>query len=214
MVENKKKDGYILETGVCALSSQMIDDLKSGNRRTTDGMRHSENFVFARGAKNSKNEVSVSIVEVVGQDELPHYNVLIIDYVNGEDGSDKIFSTNALTEEDLANCLLKIWNGLIATDLELPVSSPSTATKIDGDAELAYLKSYISGCCLDDETSVTFLYSLWIAYSLHQNLNVDSPEYEDTLMELWTALLESDDGEASHWENFDSFMSDMSRDLR
>lgn len=85
---------------------------------------------------------------------------------------------------------------------------------VDRAAEFAYLKSYIMGACFDDETSVTFLYSLWAAYCLHQNVTVDSPACEEALMELWRCLEESDGGEVSHWEDYASFEEDMCRDLR
>ena len=86
--------------------------------------------------------------------------------------------------------------------------------EIDKEAEFAYLKSYIRGACFDDEISVDYLYSLWIAFCLHHGLTVDKDEYQERMEGLWKALEESDGGEVSHWENYSSFDSDMSRKLQ
>lgn len=202
MMENTRKL-YVPEVEFEQLAKDMIANL--------NGDRLSDYFVLARGLSDKDAEVSVSLIEE--KSELDpgeaHYTIPLIDGVNG-DGESMIYHTQGLSEKSLIRLLQNIWTELTNADGQC---GPAPEY-VDKAAEFNYLKSYIMGACLDDETSVTFLYALWVAYCLHQNICIDSIDCEVALMELWKALEESDGGEVSHWEDFFAFREDMCRDLR
>lgn len=206
-MEAVKRNGYVLKADISELSKDMIAGLDE-NRKTVDGDRFSPYFILAVGEKDPEAEAVVSLIENKANLDSAeyHYAVLLIDSISGGDDSESIlYTTNEMTEADLTRLLHEIWCGL-GTD-----EAPGT---IDKAAELAYLKSYISGCCLDDEASVDLLYALWAAFCLHQNLTVDKDEYQQLLEEVYSALVESEDGNTSHWEDYSDFENAMSRVLR
>lgn len=201
-----KKNGYVLKADLTELSKNMIAGL--GEDSMVQGDRCSPHFVLAASEKYPEAEVVVSLIESKSNlsPKEYHYTVVLIDYTSGGSGEAVLYHTNELSEADLIRVLQEIW-----CDLGKEIDE---VDEIDKEAEFAYLKSYIRGACFDDEISVDYLYALWIAFCLHHGLTVDKDEYQERMEGLWKALEESDEGEVSHWENYSSFDSDMSRKLQ
>lgn len=216
-MERNKSVEYIQVTDFNTLSREMINDLTIRNDTLPNGNRFCRYFVFARGKDNSGLEVYAAIIEEKNADTPLYYAVPLVDNVSGAYGISP-YHTKEATEESLAKTLQMIWDDLSHGGSDSPdliqTANERRSLTVNRKAEFEYLKAYISGCCLDSETSVALLYSLWVAYCLHQNLTVDTPDYKASLAELWGALAESDDGEPSHWEAFSDFELDMGRDLR
>ena len=229
-MKETEKNGFLLKTDLAELSKNMIAGL--GENSMVQGDRCSLYFVLAASERDPEAEMVVSLIERKSNlsPKEYHYTVVLIDYTSGGSGEAVLYHTNELSEADLIRVLQEIW-----CDLGKEIDE---VDEIDKEAEFAYLKSYIRGACFDDEISVDYLYSLWIAFCLHHGLTVDKDEYQERMEGLWKALEEivevsgpkacpgpewellwkaleeSDGGEVSHWENYSSFDSDMSRKLQ
>ena len=205
-MKETEKNGFLLKTDLAELSKNMIAGL--GENSMVQGDRCSLYFVLAASERDPEAEMVVSLIERKSNlsPKEYHYTVVLIDYTSGGSGEAVLYHTNELSEADLIRVLQEIW-----CDLGKEIDE---VDEIDKKAEFAYLKSYIRGACFDDEISVDYLYALWIAFCLHHGLTVDKDEYQERMEGLWKALEESDEGEVSHWENYSSFDSDMSRKLQ
>ena len=205
-MKETEKNGFLLKTDLAELSKNMIAGL--GENSMVQGDRCSLYFVLAASERDPEAEMVVSLIERKSNlsPKEYHYTVVLIDYTSGGSGEEVLYHTNELSEADLIRVLQEIW-----CDLGKEIDE---VDEIDKEAEFSYLKSYIRGACFDDEISVDYLYALWIAFCLHHGLTVDKDEYQERMEGLWKALEESDGGEVSHWENYSSFDSDMSRKLQ
>lgn len=78
----------------------------------------------------------------------------------------------------------------------------------DQAPELSYILSFADKGCFDTETACNQLRSLWTAYCLHHDLDVDTSGYDHDLMTVWerTAAAEGDTVCWSDYAGFDSFM--------
>lgn len=74
------------------------------------------------------------------------------------------------------------------------------------DAELNYIKGFIQPDLLYSETGREQLRALWVAFCLHNGLEVDTGAYDSILMEIW-GLVKVYDSPFNHvdWHNFDTF---------
>ena len=205
-MKETEKNGFLLKTDLAELSKNMIAGL--GENSMVQGDRCSLYFVLAASERDPEAEMVVSLIERKSNlsPKEYHYTVVLIDYTSGGSGEEVLYHTNELSEADLIRVLQEIW-----CDLGKEIDE---VDEIDKESEFSYLKSYIQGACFDDEISVDYLYALWIAFCLHHGLTVDKDEYQERMEGLWKALEESDGGEVSHWENYSSFDSDMSRKLQ
>lgn len=57
---------------------------------------------------------------------------------------------------------------------------------------------------IGEEVAAAQLRSLWTAYCLHHNLDVDTRAYDDDLRELWDSVSREEE-DTPNWSNFDSF---------
>ena len=205
-MKETEKNGFLLKTDLAELSKNMIAGL--GENSMVQGDRGSLYFVLAASERDPEAEMVVSLIERKSNlsPKEYHYTVVLIDYTSGGSGEEVLYHTNELSEADLIRVLQEIW-----CDLGKEIDE---VDEIDKESEFSYLKSYIQGACFDDEISIDYLYALWIAFCLHHGLTVDKDEYQERMEGLWKALEESDGGEVSHWENYSSFDSDMSRKLQ
>ena len=205
-MKETEKNGFLLKTDLAELSKNMIAGL--GENSMVQGDRCSLYFVLAASERDPEAEMVVSLIERKSNlsPKEYHYTVVLIDYTSGGSGEEVLYHTNELSEADLIRVLQEIW-----CDLGKEIDE---VDEIDKESEFSYLKSYIQGACFDDEISIDYLYALWIAFCLHHGLTVDKDEYQERMEGLWKALEESDGGEVSHWENYSSFDSDMSRKLQ
>ena len=205
-MKETEKNGFLLKTDLAELSKNMIAGL--GENSMVQGDRCSLYFVLAASERDPEAEMVVSLIERKSNlsPKEYHYTVVLIDYTSGGSGEEVLYHTNELSEADLIRVLQEIW-----CDLGKEIDE---VDEIDKESEFSYLKSYIQGACFDDEISIDYLYALWIAFCLHHGLTVDKDEYQERMEGLWKALEESDEGEVSHWENYSSFDSDMSRKLQ
>lgn len=79
------------------------------------------------------------------------------------------------------------------------------------EAELEYLEKFISESCLNSEEAREQVRALWTAYCFHQALDVDTAEYDNTLLGLWNGMDKNipaavGDADWSCFGKFDSFM--------
>ena len=70
--------------------------------------------------------------------------------------------------------------------------------------ELQYIISFTGEICLDTETARSQLRSLWTAYCLHYNLDVDTNGSDHDLMDIW-AQVSATESDTACWSDFDSF---------
>jgi len=86
------------------------------------------------------------------------------------------------------------------------------ADKMSKGAELHYLLSFIAESPFDVEICRDQLRCLWTAYCFHQNLDVDTAQYDEDLRDVWDKLAETE-AETADWSDFDSFDYYMGRYL-
>lgn len=77
-------------------------------------------------------------------------------------------------------------------------------THISRVAEFDFMLSYVQESCFDEEICRDWLRMLWTVYCLHHGLEVDTSDYDNDLLELWSKLTETGDG-TSDWSDFSSF---------
>jgi hypothetical protein len=77
-------------------------------------------------------------------------------------------------------------------------------THISRVAEFDFMLSYVQESCFDEEICRDWLRMLWTVYCLHHGLEVDTSDYDNDLLELWSKLTETSDG-TSDWSDFSSF---------
>lgn len=70
--------------------------------------------------------------------------------------------------------------------------------------ELDYLLAFATESCFDTETCCDQLRSLWTAYCLHNRLDVDTRDYDLTLLEVWE-VVSAEEEDNAYWSSFDSF---------
>lgn len=80
------------------------------------------------------------------------------------------------------------------------------------NAEFKFMLDFIVESYLIEELSRDQLRSLWTAYCLHDNLDVDTLEYDEDLARLWAVASEVGDG-TTEWSDYESFGHFMSRYL-
>lgn len=78
--------------------------------------------------------------------------------------------------------------------------------------ELQYIISFAEESRFEMEPVHSQLRSLWTAYCLHQNLDVDTGKYDHDLMAIW-AQVSATESDTACWSDFDSFDAFMSADL-
>lgn len=78
--------------------------------------------------------------------------------------------------------------------------------------ELQYIISFAEESRFEMEPAHSQLRSLWTAYCLHHNLDVDTSKYDHDLMDIW-AQVSATEGDTAYWSDFDSFDAFMSADL-
>ena len=83
---------------------------------------------------------------------------------------------------------------------------------IDKTADFDYLLFYAAGACLDEDICRDRLRMLWVAFCLHQNLDVDTLQYDEYALQLWEKIQETGDG-ASEWEDYNGFSNVLARYL-
>lgn len=86
-------------------------------------------------------------------------------------------------------------------------------TTISKEAELNYLRKAANESCFNSEEARNQLRSLWTAYCFHQNLDVDTAEYDSTLLYLWNEIDKNvpcavGDADWSDFDHFDLFMGE------
>ena len=74
--------------------------------------------------------------------------------------------------------------------------------------EFVFLARFAEEAFIGEETVAAQLRSLWTAYCLHHNLDVDTREYDDDLRELWSSVSREEE-DAPNWSDFGSFDSFM-----
>lgn len=81
--------------------------------------------------------------------------------------------------------------------------------RISKKAELDFLLSFVEQNCFDDELSCDWLRMLWTSFCLHQNLDVDTLEYDKCLGQLWARMegVEDDSGDWADEASFSIFMA-------
>lgn len=81
------------------------------------------------------------------------------------------------------------------------------------NTEMNFLLNFIAETTMSREISRIKLQVLWIAYCIHTDLEIDSPEYVDILRCVWDVLVASavSDSELSNpdWKSFYSFYDFM-----
>ena len=79
--------------------------------------------------------------------------------------------------------------------------------------EFGYLINFIAGeKAIDSIEGMGQIRSLWTAYCLHQNLEVDTAEYDNRMMEMWSVMRGNEKIPYSSNE-YERFYNDMSRCL-
>lgn len=61
-------------------------------------------------------------------------------------------------------------------------------TKSEKDRELTFIQEYIAGAVLEDDICCNQLRSLWTAYCLRYDLDVDTSAYDKDLLSLWREI--------------------------
>ena len=60
--------------------------------------------------------------------------------------------------------------------------------------------------CLDAEVVKKQLHSLWVAYCIHANYDVDTAPYDNDLMEIWDVVSKNPTNSFSDYDSFDMYM--------
>lgn len=68
-------------------------------------------------------------------------------------------------------------------------------------AELKYLNGFAASNTIETETEAEQFRSLWTAFCLHQNIDVDTSEYDSCLRHLWEFIQD----ETELWSDFNQF---------
>lgn len=71
-------------------------------------------------------------------------------------------------------------------------------------AELDYIFNFINEGFFDQDIECDQLRSLWTAFCLHNNLDVDTVEYDNILFEIWESVASTEKDNA-FWDDFCSF---------
>ena len=80
-------------------------------------------------------------------------------------------------------------------------------SKPDVGVEFDYILQFIAGEeCLDGEVVQEQMRSLWTAYCLHANYDVDTAPYDNNMRELWNAVYENSANPFPDFDAFDTFM--------
>mgnify|MGYP005837969509 FL=1 len=74
---------------------------------------------------------------------------------------------------------------------------------INCTAEFGYMKAFIIEGDFTDDIYRSQLRALWTAYCLHHNLDVDTLEYDDDLLGLWSEMHKL--GNANGWSEYQEF---------
>lgn len=75
------------------------------------------------------------------------------------------------------------------------------------EAEFKFVLSYAEQSCLDDDECWDRLQILWTAYCLHYNLDVDTNQYDNDLLNLWNRMEDvGNTGQCECYNDFDSYM--------
>lgn len=77
-------------------------------------------------------------------------------------------------------------------------------TTVSRDAEFKFMVSYAEQSCFDEDICRDHFRTLWTAYCLHHNLDVDTAGYDSDLRELWEAVA-ADEEDTADWSGFDGF---------
>lgn len=84
---------------------------------------------------------------------------------------------------------------------------------MDEQREYEYILECIeSSEDLDEMCVIQQLKSLWTAYCLHQNLDVDTAEYDNRMIEMWNVMQENESSPYSS-DEYGRFYNAMSRYL-
>ena len=75
------------------------------------------------------------------------------------------------------------------------------------EAEYKFLLSYAGQSCFDDDECRDCLQILWTAYCLHHNLDVDTDQYDNDLLNLWNKM--EDAGNTGEWADYNDFDNHM-----
>lgn len=83
---------------------------------------------------------------------------------------------------------------------------------MDRKDELGYLLCFAVEGCFDIEVCCRQLRCLWTAYCMHQNLDVDTAQYDSDLAEVWGQVSQHEE-DTAYWSNLDSFDNFMCQEL-
>lgn len=83
---------------------------------------------------------------------------------------------------------------------------------MERNTEFAFMTSFATQSCFDEDICRDRFRMLWTAYCLHYNLDVDTASYDSDLRRLWDAVA-VDEEDTADWSDFDSFDSFMCRYL-
>lgn len=84
--------------------------------------------------------------------------------------------------------------------------------RINLEAEFRFLLAYAGESALDEEICRDQLRMLWTAFCLHHNYDVDTKQYDERQMTLWTEVQNTGDG-TSEWEDYDAFANFLAKFL-
>lgn len=71
-------------------------------------------------------------------------------------------------------------------------------------AEFEFLLKFAEESFIGEEVASEQLRSLWVAYCLHHDLDVDTRGYDEDLRELWNSV-SKEEGDTQNWSDLDSF---------
>lgn len=72
--------------------------------------------------------------------------------------------------------------------------------------ELVFIISFAENECLKGATVCRQLRSLWTAYCLHHNINVDTAQYDNDLWLVWGKVENKKHNYASNFDEFETYM--------
>lgn len=86
--------------------------------------------------------------------------------------------------------------------------------KIDKDIEFRYLMAFAFQSDFSYELHRKQLQALWTAYCFHQNIDTDTAEYDNSLLELWNKISKTCPADVggidwSCYDKFDWFMCEQ-----
>lgn len=84
-------------------------------------------------------------------------------------------------------------------------------TTLNHTTEYGYMKAFISKGDFTEDNYRHQLLALWTAYCLHQNLEVDTMDYDNILLGLWKIMHRR--GNANGWANYFEFDRFMGKNL-